>query len=502
MTIIQLQHVEHSLGAEALFSEVSISFAEHTRVALVGQNGSGKSTLLKIVGRELEPDRGVVSYRRDAIVEYVPQLIPDRLKSVSLKDSLVRHAHDRGVVVEDWKIEVMLREVRFSDEAFDQPLGTFSGGEVNRAMLARALILDPHFLLLDEPTNHLDSEGIIQFESLISTIKVPFCIVSHDRELLDRVTDETLFLRDRRLYHIRAPFSQARLELEKLDLAAAENRAFEEKEIERLEQSASRLQQWAKRSDKMAPRYRAMLTRVDRAKSDLTFVTQERKRALSVAAQEIRADHVMSVKGVRVGFETKPLFNVEALYVSPGDRIAILGKNGAGKSTFLKTIVAGFRDEREGVSYNPQVRLGYFDQELAELDPNAPILDYVVSRAEASPASVTGPLIAAGFGYHRHKSKISSLSGGEKARLQFLSLKLSKPTFLVLDEPTNHIDVQGAEMMEQDLINSAGTLVFVSHDRRFVSTVATRFLLIHQGMLQEIESAEPYYQLLASTERS
>jgi ATPase subunit of ABC transporter with duplicated ATPase domains len=490
------------MGADPLFLDVSFSFSERSRVALVGQNGSGKSTLLKIIGRQIDPEGGEVTVQRRAVIEYVPQLVPDELRGIRLKDALLKHVETRGTQVEGWQVDVLLSQLRFHDSQFTAELGTLSGGEMNRAMLARALIVDPQFLLLDEPTNHLDSEGIVQFERILKDIEVPFCIVSHDRELLDRCTLQTLFLRDQRIYPIGAPFSKARLELDKQDRAAAEKRATQEKEVTRLAEAAARLQVWAKLSDKIAPRYRAMLTRVDRAKEDLTFVTQEKRRKLGLDTQAVRANHVVTLKNlpINVGNGVN-LFNVEDLMVSPGDRIAILGRNGAGKSTFLKTLVSAYRSGgAEGVKYTPQARLGYFDQELAELDPKKSLIDYVVSQTNAPSSQITPELIAAGFSYHRLNSKIETLSGGERARLQFLTVKISKPTFLILDEPTNHIDVQGIEMMEADLVDSSGTVMFVSHDRRFVETVATRFCLIHEGALVEIESAEPYYELLARYE--
>lgn len=499
MTIIQMKNVSHAMGANPLFVDVSYSFADRTRVALVGQNGSGKSTLLKIMGKEISPDHGEITFQRGAKIEYVPQMVPMALRHVILKDALLQHVQELSAQVEEWQIDALLSQLHFRESQFGAVLGDFSGGEMNRAMLARALIVEPQFLLLDEPTNHLDSEGIIQFEEVLKEIEVPFCIVSHDRELLDRCTQETLFLRDQRLYHIRAPFSKARLELDRLDQAAADKRAAEIKEIDRLQEAATRLQAWARLSDKIAPRYRAMLTRVERAESSITFVTQERRRNLSLETQAVRANHVVTLRNlpVTVG-DSRQLFAVEELMVSPGDRIAILGRNGAGKSTLLKALVEAYRaGGAEGIKFTPQARLGYFDQELAELDPKKSLLDYVISKTEAPIPQVTKELISAGFPYHRLNTKIETLSGGERARLQFLTVKISRPTFLILDEPTNHIDVQGIEMMEGDLLESPGTVMFVSHDRRFVETVATRFCLIHEGKLREIESVEPYYELLA-----
>jgi len=197
----------------------------------------------------------------------------------------------------------------------------------------------------------------------------------------------------------------------------------------------------------------------------------------------------------------KELFLVEEFTVSPAERIAILGRNAAGKTTFLQAIVHAFQSgPSAGVKFHPRVVLGYYDQELRLLDANHTPFQHILQYCSQPSDRISAELIRAGFPHHRHHVPIRTFSGGEQARLHFLTLKLLQPTLMILDEPTNHIDVQGIEMLEDDLLSTAGTVIFVSHDRRFVQQIASRFFLIHDGKLREIASVEPYYALLAQRE--
>jgi ATPase subunit of ABC transporter with duplicated ATPase domains len=216
----------------------------------------------------------------------------------------------------------------------------------------------------------------------------------------------------------------------------------------------------------------------------------------------MHANHLVRIENfsVTVG-EGQELFLVEDFAVAPGDRVAILGRNGAGKTTLLQAIVQAFQSgPRAEIKLHPRMVLGYYDQELRTLDANHTPFQHILQYCSQSVDRISAELIRAGFPHHRHHVPIRTFSGGEQARLHFLTLKLLQPTLMILDEPTNHIDVQGIEMLEEDLLASAGTVIFVSHDRRFVQQIASRFFLIHHGRLREIASIEPYYALLAQRE--
>ena len=496
--IITVADLEASGGSRILFEGLSFTLTESSRVGLVGTNGSGKSTLLKLLAKLADPDSGKITYQTGKRVEYVPQFVPPELVRIPLLQGMLEKVAT-APQIEEWQAYAALEKLGFSSDQYDIPLGELSGGEANRALLARALVVNPDFLLLDEPTNHMDSEAIIAFEKILQEdLKIPFCIVSHDRAMLDSVTDETLFLRDRGAYHFRVPFSQAVDDLLSMDEASKHRRMDQEKEIVRIEESANRLRGWVKTNSGRAASLRNMVRRTERLQEDLTFVSRERPREIGVEGNPVKAQFLLRIPelDVTVGGD-RHLFSLKNFFLSPGDRVVILGHNGAGKTTFIKTLVESFSAcGTPSIKFNPQASLGYYDQELKTISNDSDMFHYLSKTTSSPTDTIRKALITAGFPYDRHSDQIAVLSGGEKARLQFLSLKLLKPTLLVLDEPTNHIDVQGIEQLEKDILSYTGACLFVSHDRRFVDNVANRFFLILDGILHEVASVQPYYDLL------
>lgn len=499
--LLTAEGLASSTPGKTLFSDLSFSLDDESRAALVGANGSGKSTLLQVLAKLVEPDAGTLVYRRGLVVEYVPQFVPSSLADVSLLDAVIAKLNSSASHLDEWKAYETLSKFGFGPESYDLPFKVLSGGEANRAMLARAMSVEPNLLLLDEPTNHMDSEAIIEFERfLLEDLRIPFCIVSHDRDLLDRCTEETFILRDKRLYHFRIPFSDARVALQSRDENEAVKRDLHEREIKRVREASLRVQLWAKKNSDFAPKYRALLTRVRRLEESLPFVTEADRRNVSLAQTAIRANYALEIRDfdVSVG-DGVHLFSIDHFGIRPGDRAVILGRNGVGKTTLIKHIISAFHDDESDVHlrFNPQTRIGYYDQELHELNPNDTLIQHVGKNMTLPMDHMTKELVKAGFPYKLHHTKVGTLSGGEKARLHFLSLNLMKPSMWVLDEPTNHIDVAGIEQLEDSLTKPGQTSIIVSHDRRFISNVATRFFLIHDGRLREIGDIEPYYELLA-----
>jgi ATPase subunit of ABC transporter with duplicated ATPase domains len=363
-----------------------------------------------------------------------------------------------------------------------QPLGTLSGGEVNRALLARALINDPDIVLLDEPTNHMDIEQVGLFERFVTEdLNAAALIVSHDRALLDNVTSRTLFLRDSTIHSFNLPFSEAREALAAHDAAARARRESEERELERLRESAHRLAEWGRiySNEKFSYRAKSMQKRINRMEQDVTELPVNRRASVSLTAAETHSARMVEIS--RLPLVTPGghrLRTLEHLAVRRGERLAIVGPNGCGKSTFIRTLVAAFSSSTgaPGIFFHPSTTIGYYDQDLAHFKVGERLAEAVAARSSIPHQRVTAELVEAGFEYSRHNTLVATLSGGERARLTFLILKLSHPHLLILDEPTNHLDLEGIEQLEETLISGGGTVVFVSHDRRFLERVATRFV--------------------------
>lgn len=481
MSVLSIRNVSYAVGARSLFTNLTFAIEPGERIALVGLNGAGKSTLLQLLTGKLEADSGVIARRSDAVIEYVPQVLPRELAHVSLFDALVEklpHAFRVGGF--EYLVEARLESAGFGSEMHNRPLGHLSGGEVNRALLARALMAEPDLVLLDEPTNHMDIEQVARFEAFVrDELHAAALIVSHDRALLDAVTTRTLFLRDQRIYAFDLSFSQARGALADFDEAARARRSDEEKELERLRTSASRLAEWGKLygNEKFSQRARSMHKRIDRLEEQKTFVPRAVKADVRLETAGTSSQFVLDVRNLTVATpQGAELLSIERLALRRGERLAIVGRNGCGKSTLLRTVVAQLRAgiRSHEISFNPATRFGYYDQDLKHFSDGERIADAIAARCEMSRQRLTAELVNAGFAYDRHASLVSSLSGGERARLTFLILKLSQPNLLLLDEPTNHLDVEGIEQLERALLEGEGSVIFVSHDRRFLERVATR----------------------------
>lgn len=487
MSLISLTQVSYSLEGQPLFSNLSFAIEAGERTALVGMNGAGKSTLLRLIAGELDQDSGVIARRTGALIERVPQTLPSDLRNVTLFDSLAHKLPDTyrfsGF---EYLIEQRLSAAGFGRDRHQQRLGTLSGGEVNRALLARALVNDPDVVLLDEPTNHMDIEQITSFETFIQEEQaVAMVIVSHDRTLLDSTTSRTLFLRDQRIYPFELPFSEARHALAEADAAARSRRKSEEREVQRLRESAHRLAEWGRMysNEKFSYRAKSMEKRISKLEARQTVLPQTRRAEVCIETSEATSTTLLDINGLKLSTpEGRHLGTVEKLSLRRGERLAVVGRNGCGKSTLMREIVAQWAQGSRSrtFSFNPAMRLGYYDQELSHFSSTERVAESVLARCLLSQQRVVSELIAAGFPFERQQQLVETLSGGERARLTFLILKLLQPHILLLDEPTNHLDVEGIEQLEDTLIHGASTVVLVSHDRRFLERVATRVVTMEE----------------------
>lgn len=500
--VLGMEQASFFYGSGRVFENVSF-LLDGARTALVGENGAGKSTLLKCLTGALELNAGQVIRSRGLRIGQVPQDVPSDLAGRPVRDVLGDALTRIGQDGDYWRIDVLIDEIGVAHETLDRPFGTLSGGWQRLLLIAAAARLEePDILILDEPTNHLDLANINTLERWLTTeFAVPMLIVSHDREFLDRVTERTLFLRSDGVHAFKTRFSVAREELLRRDATAAARAKQEDREIKRLEQAAARYKVWAIKNPDLNKRKNAVESRIARIENERTQTYTARERRLELADGDIDARVALRLSGldITVPGSDRKLIAIERLTIGAGERVALLGTNGAGKSTLLATLAAAFDPEQEhydgsaAVRFNPACRLVYFDQTMSDLPTATAILDYVVEAEGVTEKDAIRHLAAAGFAFVRLKEPIGVLSHGERARLVFLKMKLLRPNFYVLDEPTNHLDIEGQEDLEDQLEKSDVSCLFVSHDRFFTRTVATRFLEIRKGRLVETDDADAFF---------
>ncbi|WP_375748424.1 ABC-F family ATP-binding cassette domain-containing protein [Vibrio sp. HN007] len=506
-TFLTAQSLTLSYTSNALFKELNITVNRGDKIGLIGHNGCGKSSLLKLLDGQFAPSEGHISKAKQCLMSYVEQHIPHELHSMTVLDSL-SDSLDEG---EDWRAELLLSELGFSEADWTMPVLNCSGGQQMRLLLARAIINEPDLLLLDEPSNHLDLPSLMWLEKFLMKWKGSFVLVSHDQTLLDSVTNTTWVMRDQSLHHFSLPCSQAREALKDKDEQDRARHFSEQKEIDRIEKSAKRLAVWGKVYDNedLARKAKTMFARKERLEEEQTELSEGVPWSLKLKGEALPANRLVET----IPFVVKPpqshqaLFDMPEMRIKSGDRIAVLGSNGCGKSTLLNRLhwlylqkqieEASCIDRANGsVTFHDRCRLGYYDQSLEQLNDSDTLTDALCHFASISDEQSKRALISAGFQYIRHDQKVASLSGGERARLLFIGLTLARYHLLFLDEPTNHLDMEGKEELVETLNEFEGATVLVSHDRSLIERSCNRFWLIHNGKLTEYLSAEDVYEQL------
>jgi ATPase subunit of ABC transporter with duplicated ATPase domains len=500
--VLGIENGMFAYGAAPIFENVTFML-DDSRTGLVGENGAGKSSLLRCLIGEAELTRGQVVRSSSLHVSYLAQDIPDDLQKLTVREVLERslakvQSHD------DWKIDVLLEELGVAYEDGARLFGSFSGGWQRLLLIAAATSLEePDILILDEPTNHLDIAHLNRLEEwLLAQTRVPMLIVSHDREFLDKVTNRTIFLRTDGAHAFKAPFAQARQELLQRDEAAAKQRHLEEKEIDRLHKMAMRYKAWGVLNSTFHKRQKATEKRIDRLKDEQTQAYSAKDRELKLHDGGLDVKVALRIENLTVTTPDKSrvLYKIEKLLIHPGDRIALLGANGAGKTMLLNAIAATYDPKREhydsgaAIRFSPSARMVFFDQRMKQLPLDQTPLGYITEDNVMHRSTASAVLAKAGFSYERAQNPIKGLSYGERSRLIFLRMRLLKPNFYLLDEPTNHLDIEGQEDLETQLEEAEVACLFVSHDRFFTRAAATRFLEIRTGKLVAIEDSDEFFE--------
>jgi ATP-binding cassette subfamily F protein 3 len=516
MTVLQVADLRFGYAGDTLFESVTFSLALGERVALVAPNGAGKSTLLRLIAKEIEPDAGSVVVKKETSVGYYRQshemtaegdvlsaFMSGFREIVEAREALVRAQHEAasgdkraldalaqateryhvaGGDELEHKVAAIAAKLGFSTADLTRPVASLSGGERGRLHLGVVLARQPDLLLLDEPTNHLDLDTIAWLEGWLRGYRGAVLVVSHDRAFLDAVCPATMELgrKGLKVYPLRySDYAVAREEdLERERALVERQQAFVEKTEDFIRRNI------AGQKTKQAQSRRKMLEKLERLErpEDVWAVAERVSFRFAEAARS--GDIVLDAKGLSAKRGGRTLFEGVDLLVRRGERIGIVGSNGAGKSTLLK-LLAGRGDpelDSGAVRRGTNLQEGYFDQHLGEVDPKLTAVEEVRRvRGDFTVEAARQYLARFRFWGDDTLRVVAGFSGGERSRLALAKLLLEPRNLLFLDEPTNHLDIPAAEILEEALVGFEGTVLFVSHDRRFLENVATRIVSVRDG---------------------
>lgn len=538
MIILQANKIERSFAGEVLFDNINLQVDERDRIALVGKNGAGKSTLLKILVGEEEPTSGEINKKKDISLSYLAQdsrfesenIIYDEMlhvfnnlrrterqlrqmelemgeksgedldKLMSDYDRLSENFRQAGGFTYEADIRAILNGFKFDESMWQMKIAELSGGQNTRLALAKMLLEKPNLLVLDEPTNHLDIETIAWLENYLVNYSGALIIVSHDRYFLDKVATITLDLTKHSLDRYVGNYSRfVELKEQKL-VTEAKNYEKQQKEIAALEDFVNRNLVRAS-TTKRAQSRRKQLEKMER----LDKPEAGKKAAnMTFQSEKTSGNVVLTVENTAIGYDGEVLSQPINLDLRKMNAVAIVGPNGIGKSTFIKSIVDQIPFIKGEKRFGANVEVGYYDQTQSKLTPSNTVLDELWNDFKLTPeVEIRNRLGAFLFSGDDVKKSVGMLSGGEKARLLLAKLSMENNNFLILDEPTNHLDIDSKEVLENALIDFDGTLLFVSHDRYFINRVATHVLeLSENGSTLYLGDYDYYVEKKATAEMS
>ncbi|MGE4351957.1 MAG: ATP-binding cassette domain-containing protein [Bdellovibrionales bacterium] len=495
MTFITLRQVG-VLTPDPLFQNLSLTIAEGCRLGIVACNGGGKTTLLRCIDGCIEPSEGEILCSRGLRLGVVEQDVPETLLDQTLFECL-HSALPVDQQSDGWRVEVLLASFEFPEELHNRCLRALSGGWRKLALIARSIAMEPDALLLDEPTNHLDLSKIHFLERWLdeNAARMPLLIVSHDRQFLNRCTTHTLFLRPAISKLYAHPYGVAKGLLSKEDKAAHSKLEQERKEATRLRRSANELKNVGinSRSDKALKKSKQIAVRAAEIEKAFMEPHKEKSGQIKLSSRDSHSHVLLSMEDVVIRApDGAALFKTGKIKVFQGDRIVFLGANGVGKSQLIKKIYNACLDPLNApdVYLSPTLVVGYADQQMSQLSNVDTPFDIITNRFGLGDQRSRTLLAGAGIPVARQNRPVREFSLGQKARLGMLVLRLTKPNFYLLDEPTNHVDIPGQEKLEAEILAQNATCLLVSHDRCFVQAIGTRYFRIEKGELQEVIYSE------------
>ena len=525
MSCISVQNLSLSFGEKTLFDNVSFDVYEKDKIGFVGANGVGKTSLFKILTGEYQPTSGAAFLGKNVKLGYMEQHTCSENKTVyeeliSVFDDLIKLEKELDAIASRLTAEPeliakqdMLNEqftgsggltyksltrscligMGFSESDFDKPTSKLSGGQRSKLILSKLLLSKCDLLLLDEPTNHLDIKSVEWLEGFLSSFSGAFIVISHDRYFLDRVTDKTIEIENKKMRSYKGNYSEFLVKKQAEQKAIAEKYENDMKEIERLEGIIAQQRQWNREKNIKTAESKEKV--IERIKAQLVVPDAKLKKIrFDFTPKCVSGEDVLDVSDLSKSFGDKKIFENASFSVKKGNRIFLVGANGCGKTTLLKIIMGDLAADGGKFKFGANLFTGYFDQVQAKLDLNKTAIDEVWSAFPSmTETKIRNALAAFLFTGDDVYKRLSDCSGGERARIALLKLMLGQYNFLLLDEPTNHLDAYSREELENTLLDYSGTMLIVSHDRYFINKLATSIIeLTPHGINKYIGNYDEY----------
>jgi len=530
MLEIGINKLKKSFGENIVLKDISLNIKAKDRISLIGRNGCGKTTLLKLIANIEKPTEGNLSIRKNVTIGYLQQTsdnkeenttvakvlydslndlyeIENKLKEYenqmltssdtklldkycNLQDKFIRLG---GYQIEE-KIGKIKKAFKINDELMSKKFNSLSGGEKTIVSFASLIVKEPDILLLDEPTNHLDTDTLDWLENYLKSYSGTIIIVSHDRYFLNKVSNVTVLIENGILDIYYGNYDYYLIEKEKRDLIEFEQYKNQEKKIEAMQKSIKQLREWGRLAGpsggesfyKRAANIEKRLEKMD--KLDKPLVQGDLTVNFTLEART--GKEVLSVKKLELSIEENRLLLNTSFDIKYQEKVALIGKNGSGKTTLIKEIL---KETNNSIKLGSNTKVGYIPQHIMFENENLTILEYVSKFINKEEHLIRSILTRFYFYKEDITKKLFMLSGGEKVRLKLLELIEKKANFLILDEPTNHIDLDTKELLEEALLEYKGTILFISHDRYFINKIATKILEINNKMITTYTGNYDYY---------
>lgn len=498
--LIRTEGISHFFGYQDIFFDVDLNIYKKDKIALIGKNGSGKTTLLNILSDDLEPMEGKVFKSNSLKIEFLKQFRIEN-PNESIYDFVKKGINSTvEEILIDKKIKSVLIGLGFEDNCWSRNIGSLSGGELTRLSLGRTIAGEHNLLLLDEPTNHLDLYSINWLQNYLNSYQGAVIIVSHDRNFLDKVCNKYWEINNYMLWEFKGDYSTYISQREIFINTTEAKKNNLEKEIKRIDEMAKRYRSYG--TEKMVKQAIIRERTLEKLKKEYESINNiEDDKAITFKLPEPRRTglKVIETKNLKFSYkdDNKTILNNINFDLSEGEKLAILGKNGCGKTTLLNLLIGKNKPDKGIINWGYNIKIAYIDQVISSFKKDNDILQEIWTMMPNEPDYVPRKYIGRfGFAGDDVFKKINELSGGELTRLAISKLILKKPNVLILDEPTNHLDILTVEVLEKTLKEFKGAIILVSHDIKLLENVASKYLFINNGRCSLSENIDKFLPII------